>query len=40
MELRKLYKIGGHTYKSLGLKFEVAKPTVCDVIKLRTWFHK
>lgn len=38
-EIRRRYGLGFDTYGSLAIDFGVAKSTVSDVIKARTWSH-
>ena len=38
-EIRRLYKTGNHTTRSLGLDYGVANPTILAVIHNKTWKH-
>jgi hypothetical protein len=38
-EIRLLYATGNHTYLELGLRFGVAKHTICQIVRRRAWKH-
>jgi len=39
VEIRRLYKEGGHTYKSLGKDFRVATTTIQGIIERKIWAY-
>ena len=39
LEIRELYATGNYTQKELGLKYNVNRCTICDIINRRTWKH-
>jgi len=39
LEIRRLYSLGGYTYKSLGEIYDVHKQTIANAITYKTWKH-